>query len=96
VGRLQGGKLIGDWKDINSGKGGTWAGILDQSGVAWEKSSDITPLYEYRSAEGTHISSTEAKMPNEQLQRSADPICRVWKNPASLLILDRDANPARE
>jgi hypothetical protein len=96
VGRLQGGKLIGDWKDINRGKGGTWAGILDQSGVAWEKSSYITPLYEYRSAEGTHIYSTEPKMPNEQLQRSADPICRVWKNPASLLILDRDANPARE
>jgi hypothetical protein len=96
VGRLQGGKLIGDWKDINSGKGGTWAGILDQSGVAWEKSSDINPLYEYRSADGTHIYSTEPKMLNEQLQRSADPICRVWRNPVSLLILDRDANPARE
>ncbi|MGB9434945.1 MAG: hypothetical protein WBQ89_22060 [Candidatus Acidiferrum sp.] len=96
VGRLQGGKLIGDWKDINRGEGGTWAGILNQSGVAWEKSSDINPLYEYRSADGTHIYSTEPKMPNEQLQRSADPICRVWRNPASLLILDRDANPARE
>jgi hypothetical protein len=96
AGRLQDGKLIGDWKEINTGKGGTWVGTVDQSGMAWKKSPDITPLYEYRFADGSRIYSTESKMPNQQLQRTADPICRVWRNPASLLILDRDAKPVLE
>jgi hypothetical protein len=96
VGRLQNGKLIGDWKEISTGKGGTWAGTVDESGMAWKKSPDIAPLYEYRSADGSRIYSTEPKMPNQQLQRSADPICLVWRNPASLLIVDRDAKPIPE
>jgi hypothetical protein len=41
AGRLQDGKLIGDWKEINTGKGGTWVGTVDQSGMAWKKSPDI-------------------------------------------------------
>ena len=96
AGRLQDGKLIGDWKEINTGKGGTWVGTVDQSGMAWKKSPDITPLYEYRFADGSRIYSTESEMPNQQLQRTADPICRVWRNRASLLILDRDAKPVLE
>lgn len=96
VGRLDGGKLAGDWQEIKSGKGGTWVGTVDQSGMAWKKSPDITPLYEYRFADGSRIYSTESEMPNQQLQRTADPICRVWRNPASLLILDRDAKPVLE
>jgi hypothetical protein len=71
-------------------------GTVDQSGMAWKKSSDITPLYEYRFADGSRIYSTESEMPNQQLQRTADPICRVWRNPASLLILDREAKPVPE
>jgi hypothetical protein len=93
VGRLRGGKLAGDWKEINTGKGGTWVGRADQSGTAWKKSLDVIPLYEYRSADGSRVYSTEPKMSSQQLERSADPICRVWRNPASLLILDRDAKP---
>jgi hypothetical protein len=93
VGRLRGGKLAGDWKEINTGKGGTWVGGADQSGTAWEKSLDVIPLYEYRSADGSRVYSTEPKMSSQQLERSADPICRVWRNPASLPILDRDAKP---
>jgi len=96
LGRLQNGKLMGDWKEISTGKGGTWAGTADESGMAWKKSPDIAPLYEYRSADGSRVYSTEPQMPNQQLQRSADAICRVWRNPASLLILDRGAKPVSE
>jgi hypothetical protein len=96
VGRLEGRKLAGDWQETSSHKGGTWAGTADQSGVAWMKSHDVTPLYEYHSADGTRIYSTESKMPSQRLQRSADPICLVWRNPASLLIVDRDAKPVPE
>ena len=94
VGRLQGGKLIGDWTETSTGKTGTWEGKADQSGVTWKKSSDITPLYEYLNADGTRIYSTQSKTSNQRLQRSADPICRVWQNPMSLLILDLEAKPS--
>jgi hypothetical protein len=60
----------------------------------WKKSSDITPLYEYLNADGTHIYSIDSTMRNQQLQPSADPICRVWRNPMSLLILDLEAKPS--
>lgn len=68
-------------------------GTADQFGTAWEKSPDVIPLYEYRPADGSRVYSTEPKMSSQQLQRSADPICRVWRNPASFMILDRDAKP---
>jgi len=95
VGRLRGGKLIGDWTEINTGKSGTWEGKADQSGVTWKKTSGITPLYEYRYADGTFFYSTKSKISNPPLQRSADPICRVWQNPMSLLILDLEAKPSQ-
>jgi hypothetical protein len=94
VGRLQGGKLIGDWTETDTGKSGTWEGKPDQSGVKWKKSSDISPLYEYLNADGTRIYSTQSRISDQQLQRSADPICRVWRNPMSLLIWDLEAKPS--
>jgi hypothetical protein len=91
VGHLQDGKLMGDWTEVGTSNRGTWVGTADQSGVAWKKSPDITPLYEYRYPDGARIYSTESSVADRELQRSAEPICRVWRNPASLLILDRDA-----
>jgi hypothetical protein len=96
VGRLQDGKLIGDWTEVNTGKNGTWVGTMDESDVAWKKSPDIVPLYEYRQADGSRIYATETHLGDRQMQRSAEPICRVWRNPASLLILDREAKPVPE
>jgi hypothetical protein len=93
AGRLQDGKLAGDWAEVNTGNGGTWVGAADHSGAAWKKSPDIVPLYEYRYPDGSRIYSTEPNMTDRQLQRSAEPICRVWRNPTSLLILDLDAKP---
>jgi hypothetical protein len=96
MGHLQNRKLSGDWKEITTGQGGTWTGSVDESNMGWENSPDMAPLYEYRSADGSRIYSTESQMPNKQMQRMTDPLCRVWRNPASLLILDRDAKPAPE
>jgi hypothetical protein len=93
VGRIQDGKLVGDWAELNTSNSGTWVGAVDLSDVSWKKSPDITPLYEYSYPDGSRIYSTEPRVADQRLQRSAEPICRVWRNPSSLLILDRDAKP---
>jgi len=91
VGRLQDGKLVGTWTEAHTSNGGTWVGTADQSFSAWKKSTDIVPLYEYRHVDGSRIYSTEPNRADPRWRRSAEPVCRVWRNPASLLILDRDA-----
>ena len=54
------------------------------------RSPGIVPLYEYRNSEsGARVYSTEPDLKSEVLKRATQPICRVWRNPMSSLILDR-------
>ena len=59
-----------------------------------DQSPDATPLYDYRDAgEHRRMYSTDPNLPDQTLQRSAEPICRVWKNPMRVLALDAEAGP---
>src|SRR5262249_31577388 len=51
----------------------------------WLSSPAVIPLYEYH-GQGKVLYSTESRM--EGMERSAEPIARVWRNPMSLLLLD--------
>ncbi len=52
-------------------------------------SRGIVPLYEYRDNEsGACVYSTESNLKNKMLKRATHPICCVWRNPMSSLILD--------
>lgn len=54
----------------------------------------IVPLYEYRHSEtGARVYSTEPDLKSEALKRATQPICRVWRNPMSSLILDPMTKP---
>ncbi len=58
------------------------------------KSPAVVPLYEYRDASrGSRLYCTNPNLKDTALKRSAEPLCRVWRNPMSLLILDRKAKP---
>lgn len=60
-----------------------------------DKSPAVVPLYEYRRGEqGAPMYSTDPDREEPGLMRSAQPLCRVWRNPQPLLILDRHAMPA--
>jgi hypothetical protein len=53
-------------------------------------SPGLVPLYEYRNREsGASVYSTEPNLKSEILSRTTQPICRVWRNPMSSVILDR-------
>jgi len=52
------------------------------------------PLYEYRDAQsGARFYSVDAKLDSAGFTRTEKPICRVWKNPSSMVLLDYKATP---
>jgi hypothetical protein len=61
------------------------------------ESPAIVPLYEYVNvSDGSYLYSTDPDLPDRQLKRSAQPLCRVWRNPLSQLFLDPTAKPVPE
>ena len=59
-----------------------------------DNSSAIAPLFEYQNSSGARrFYSTNANISTPGLRRSAEPICRVWKNPLATLALDFEAQP---
>lgn len=94
TGNLEQGKLVGQYKQINGNEKGTWQGERTDSSWRQEKSPAVVPLYEYRdTSRGSRLYSTNPELKGAALKRSAEPLCRVWRNPMSLLILDRKAKP---
>jgi hypothetical protein len=86
---LKQGKLTGQLKQHDTGESGTWEG--ERTDFAWRQASSpaTLPLYEYRNREsGARFYSTRSDLENRTIKRAAEPICRVWRNPMSLLILD--------
>ncbi|MDF2440364.1 MAG: hypothetical protein JWN98_1348 [Abditibacteriota bacterium] len=54
----------------------------------------IMPLYEYRDRRsGARWYSVDAALQTANATRSALPLCRVWRNPSTVLALDYDAQP---
>ncbi|HZS08198.1 MAG TPA: hypothetical protein VFD58_25410 [Blastocatellia bacterium] len=87
-------KLTGEWKQHNTGTGGTWEGEPADQAQQPSGSPAVVALYEYRNLKGSaRLYSTRADLPVKTMKRSADPLCYVWKNPMPMLILDRKAKP---
>ncbi|HEU0008646.1 MAG TPA: hypothetical protein VFT34_02410 [Verrucomicrobiae bacterium] len=52
----------------------------------------VVPLREYRRVrDGQRLYSTRTDLADSEQQASPEPLCRVWRNPMSVLILDADA-----
>ena len=59
-----------------------------------DQSSAVVPLFEHRHVQsGRRTYSTNPEPADQTLQRPVEPVCRVWRNPMSALILDPDAKP---
>lgn len=59
-----------------------------------QPSADVVPLYEYFDAiSGRRWYGVGGQVPETSATRSAVPLCRVWRNPSSVLALDPDAQP---
>lgn len=63
--------------------------------TAGEKASPaVVPLYEYRDMKTKAVwYATDPNLPSPSARRSALPICRIWRNPSTILALDDAAKP---
>jgi hypothetical protein len=91
---LQQGKLRGTWQSQNNpNERGDWHCERPPT-VRRPESPAIVPLYEYTHiADGSRLYSTDPALPDKTLKRSPEPLCRVWRNPTSHLVLDLNAKP---
>ena len=91
TGSTQGSTLMGEVRKDDGTENGRWSGIrMEPQEEA--VSSSLVFLYEYQKAGGKErIYSVDPCLPCEAIQRSAQPICRVWRNPSSVMALDYKA-----
>jgi len=58
------------------------------------ESKAVVPLYEYQRDDGAYYYSTDPSLSN--MKRLERPLCKVWRNPTSILKLDYTAKPIVE
>ena len=93
-GALKDGRLYGDFMKQDSTSRGVWSGQRVTLPPDRAVSSAVVPLYEYRDKNtGLRFYSVDPGLDPNTSKRSEDPICRVWKNPSSLVLLDYKAKP---
>lgn len=56
-------------------------------------SAAVVPMYEYQKENGDYYYSTDPGL--QEMKRSEKPICRVWRNPSTILTLDYEAKPVQ-
>jgi hypothetical protein len=83
------GKLTGDWRRQTSVEKGAFSAERVETPDFQAPSEAETPLYAYRhNSTGAMQYSTDPEMQREGYKRLEQPVCRVWKNPTSVLPLD--------
>ncbi len=95
-GRLQNGKLSGVYRKEDGTEKGNWSGIRTQIPKEDTVSSSVVYLYEYQKVGSEEcIYSVDPNLSSASLTRAAQPVCRVWLNPSSVIALDYKAKPGR-
>jgi hypothetical protein len=88
------GKITGKWTAENKKSSGTWEGVFDDYSNRIYYSPSAVPLFHnINSKDQKHVYTTYNN--KQKINMNNKVICRVWKNPCSLLILDYNAQPAQ-
>ena len=87
------GNLNGEYYVSNIGSKGVFTG--KRSGELWKlnSSSMLVSLYEFQQKDGAYFYSVDSE--KEGMKRAEKPVCRVWKNPSSVITLDYKAKPVQ-
>jgi hypothetical protein len=88
------GHLTGYWQRLDREESGFWEGT--RADFAWKQrnASAVVPLYEYwNPAASCYGYSTRPDPENRNWIRSESPVCRVWENPMTDLVLDFETEP---
>jgi len=96
TGTAKDGILQGLWKSSAQMTNGTWKAECSDHLLQPFHSEILAPLYEYTNRKsGENFYSTDGGLESEKFLRNKNPLCRVWKNPSSVLVLDFKAQPLK-
>lgn len=88
-GRVRDGKMDGTWKRLDEDESGTWSGTAVDRHPRPAPNASVAPLFEYlHKPTGRRTYRIDADWKEPGWQRSAQPLCRVLRNPQRALILD--------
>src|SRR5262249_51389553 len=92
-GRLNQRLLAGSWHQDGASAKGTWSASAKDTTPPERRSPALVVLREYhRTANGKAVYSIEQESP-AGCEPGGKPLCRVWKVPGSVLVLDWKAKP---
>jgi len=86
-------KLTGEWRQSDAELRGTWSADWIDPTPSEDTSPAVGALYEYQGGDGGRVYSTIPNLDDPELKRATEPVCRVWKNPMAVLVLDVEARP---
>lgn len=92
--RLEEGSIVGTYQKEEGSESGYWSGV--RTGLPEEDpvSSDLVYLFEYqKKGSNERFYSVDPDLSDEIWSRNPEPLCRVWRNPSSILALDYTARP---
>ena len=96
TGKLVKNKLSGTYCNGDKSEKGKWSGTRPVVKQEVLSNPLVTYLYEYvNNTNGTHFYSVDPELTDKSLTRMEQPICKVWKNPSSVISLDYMAKPVR-
>lgn len=92
VGKIEEGTLGGKWQSRNDAiQQGSWSCRRSPS-TEVRQSPSVVPLYQYvRTTDGSYLYSADPNLSDETLKPSPQPLCLVWRNPLSQLLLETNA-----
>jgi hypothetical protein len=96
TGSVKDGLLQGTWNSSDFLTKGIWKAKCTD--YQWQPvhSDLLEPLYEYTNRKTRqNFYSTDGGLESEIFLRNKNPLCRVWKNPSSVLVLDFKAQPVK-
>jgi hypothetical protein len=92
IGTVEAGMLSGSWHGAAPPMAGTWEAKVTDHLQHPLHSPLLAPLYCYVNPKtGKRFYSTNIESKEKGFHREKKPLCRVWKNPSGLLILDFEA-----
>jgi hypothetical protein len=97
IGTVEAGMLSGRWHGAEPPMAGTWEAKVTDHLQHPVHSPLVAPLYLYVNQKtGKRYYSTKTESEEKGFRRENKPLCRVWKNPSGLLILDFEAKSVND
>jgi hypothetical protein len=96
TGKLVNKQLNGTYRNGDKSEEGKWSGTRPVVKQEESVNPSVTYLYEYKdNMQKSCFYSVDPELSDKSLTRMPQPICRVWKNPSSVVSLDYMAKPVR-